>query len=153
MPEKRILLVEDEQITREILTEAPRREGYDVDSVATAGAATTCLESIPYALVMADRVLPDGDGIDVADAAAQLGSKTLVVSGYLSDLPAGVADRHELLSAAGGAPNIPPMVHRRRKPYDCQAIFLSPHGDFGDRRRPPTPSWLPFTSGCAIMSL
>jgi DNA-binding response OmpR family regulator len=98
MPEKRILLVEDEPTTREILTEALRREGYAVDSVATAGAATTCLESIPYALVMADRVLPDGDGIDIADAAAQLGSKTLVVSGYLSDLPAGVADRHELLS-------------------------------------------------------
>jgi DNA-binding response OmpR family regulator len=98
MPEKRILLIEDEATTREILTEVLRSEGYEVDSVATAGAATTCLESIRYALVMADWLLPDGHGTDVADTAAELGSKTLIVSGYLSELPAGVADRHQLLS-------------------------------------------------------
>jgi len=98
MPEKRILLIEDEATTREILTEVLRGEGYEVDSVATAGAATTCLESIWYALVMADWVLPDGDGTDIADTAAQLGSKTLIVSGYVAELPAGVAERHQLLS-------------------------------------------------------
>ena len=77
MLENRILLVEDEPTTREIITEVLRDEGYDVDSVATAGAATTCLAAIPYALVIADWVLPDGDGFDIADAAAQLGSKTV----------------------------------------------------------------------------
>src|ERR1043165_3942407 len=102
MPEKRILLVEDEATTREILTGFLRREGYDVHSVATAGAATTCLESILYSLVLADWVLPDGDGTDVADTAAQLGSKTLIVTGHLSDLPPGVADRHQLRSKEAG---------------------------------------------------
>src|SRR5215217_6500185 len=102
MPEKRILLVEDEATTREILTDVLRREGYDVHSVATAAAATTCLESILYSLVVADWVLPDGDGTDVADTAAQLGSKTLIVTGHLSDLPAGVADRHQLRSKKAG---------------------------------------------------
>src|SRR5213082_1655389 len=108
MPEKRILLVEDEATTREILTDVLRREGYDVHSVATVGAATTCLESILYSLVVADWVLPDGDGTDIADTAAQLGSKTLIVTGYPSDLPAGVADRHELRSKQSGYPAIVP---------------------------------------------
>src|SRR5437762_6065174 len=102
MPEKRILLIEDEATTREILTEVRRGEGYDVDSVATAGAATTCLQLIFYALVVADWVLPDGDGTDIADTAAQLGSKTLIVTGYLSDLPPGVAERHQLRSKQAG---------------------------------------------------
>src|SRR5215217_1502431 len=93
MPEKRILLIEDEATTREILTEVLRGEGYEVDSVATAGAATTCLQLIFYALVVVDWVLPDGDGTDIADTAAQLGAKTLIVTGYLSDLPPGVAAR------------------------------------------------------------
>jgi two-component system response regulator TctD len=79
MPEVRILVVEDEATTREILTELLRSEGYEVDSVATAGAATTCPDSISYTLVVADWVLPDGDGTDVADSAAQRGFKTLIV--------------------------------------------------------------------------
>ena len=112
MPEKRILLVEDEATTREILTDVLRGEGYEVDSVATAGAATTCLQSINYALVLADWVLPDGDGVDVADAAAQLGSKTLIVSGHLADLPAGVADRHDLMSKQLGHSEIVAAVMR-----------------------------------------
>ena len=111
-PKKRILLVEDEATTREILTEVLRGEGYEVDSVATAGAATTCLQLIFYALVVADWVLPDGDGTDIADTAAQLGSKTLIVTGHLSDLPAGVADRHELLSKRFGYPAIVAAVRR-----------------------------------------
>src|SRR3954453_18940114 len=98
MPEKRILLIEDEATTREILTDVLRGEGYAVDSVATAGAATTCLDAISYQLVVADWVLPDGDGTDIADTAAQVGSKTLIVTGQLADLPAGVAKRHELQS-------------------------------------------------------
>jgi len=98
MAEKRILLVEDEATTREIMTELLRLQGYAVDSVATAGAAATCLQKIPYALVIADWVLPDGDGTDVADSAAHLGAQTLVVTAHISGLPEGVAERHRTLS-------------------------------------------------------
>jgi CheY-like chemotaxis protein len=102
VPEKRILLIEDEATTRAILTSVLREEGYAVDSVATAAAATTCLGTISYEVVVADWVLPDGDGADIADTAAQLGSKTLIVTGHLSDLPPGVADRHQLRSKQAG---------------------------------------------------
>ena len=47
MPEKRILLIEDEATTREILTDLLRGAGYAVDSVATAGAATPASMRLP----------------------------------------------------------------------------------------------------------
>ena len=81
------------------------------------------------------------------------------------------------IEAAGAAPNIPPMVHRRWKPcFQPGALsgaqphrtVLQPHGsstasntpDGSPRATKSTPqtsspcsSWLPSTSGCAIMSL
>jgi hypothetical protein len=57
-------------------------------------------------------VLPDGDGTDIADNAAQLGSKTMIVTGYLSDLPAGVAERHALVSKRSGYPKIVTAIRR-----------------------------------------
>ena len=97
MPPNRILLIEDEATTRELLMHALRGEGYAVDSADTAAAAATYLESTLYALVIADWLLPDGNGIDLADRAAKLGAKTIVFSEHLFRLPAGAADRHQLM--------------------------------------------------------
>jgi two-component system, NtrC family, response regulator HydG len=96
-PEERILLVEDEATIREVLTYTLRSDGYTVDTVGSAGAAAICLQSIPYALVISDWFLPDGNGVDIADAAANLGSRTLIISDFLFQLPTG-KPRHELLS-------------------------------------------------------
>jgi hypothetical protein len=53
--------------------------------------------------MVADWVLPDGDGIDVADNAVLLGARTLIVTGHLSDLPDGAAaDARIALSAKSG---------------------------------------------------
>jgi DNA-binding response OmpR family regulator len=118
MPENRILLIEDEATSRELLTYILEGEGYAVDAVETAAAALERLESTDYAVVIADWLLPDGNGIDLADRAAELGAKTFVVSGYLIGLPAGAADRHilfrkpvrpdELTAALRKAINPPP---------------------------------------------
>jgi DNA-binding response OmpR family regulator len=97
MSVNRILLVEDEVTTRELLTHALRGGGYEVDSVDTAEAATALLGSMRYTLVIADWLLPDGNGIDLADRAASLGAKTFIISGYLFRLPAGAASRHQLM--------------------------------------------------------
>jgi DNA-binding response OmpR family regulator len=96
MPETRILLIEDEATSRELLSYVLTSAGYAVDAVETAAAAMTSLEETPYKVVIADWLLPDGNGIDLADRAAQLGAKTIIVSGYLIGLPAGAAERHIL---------------------------------------------------------
>jgi CheY-like chemotaxis protein len=99
---KRILLVEDEPTTREILAEVLRGEGYTVDTVAGVSAANVCLGSLEYELVVADWLLPDGDGVAVADRAAALGVKTLIVSGVISELPGDAHLRHRLITKSLG---------------------------------------------------
>lgn len=93
----RILLIEDEATSREILHLVLSGAGYTVDVADTAAAAHKQLSSTRYALVIADWLLPDGDGIYIADRAVRLGSWTLIITGHVSDLPVGTAKRHHLL--------------------------------------------------------
>src|SRR5436309_2697922 len=97
MPEKRILLVEDERTTRELFTHFLHREGYRVDVAETVVEATELLDTSEYALVIADWRLPDGDGLMIADIAMELGAETVVMSGYLFQMPGRRAERHETL--------------------------------------------------------
>jgi DNA-binding response OmpR family regulator len=97
MPAKRILLVEDDPDIHYLLTHVLVSEGYAVDVADTVAKAWQCLDGAPYALVIADWRLPDGDGTVIADAAADLGAKTFVMSGYLFQMPGGRAERHETL--------------------------------------------------------
>ena len=97
MAAKRILLVEDEALISDFLEIALRGEGYEVDVAATAAQAWACLDAHRYTLVVTDWRLPDGDGLLIADGAAQLGAKTLLMSGYLFHMPGGRADAHETL--------------------------------------------------------
>jgi DNA-binding response OmpR family regulator len=98
MPASRILVVEDEPTSREILDFVLSGAGYGVDMAATAAAAVMLLSSTRYGLVIADWLLPDGDGIYIADRALALGSKTVIITGHLPDLPPGTGRRHRLLS-------------------------------------------------------
>jgi len=97
MPEKRILLVDDEASTSQLLANVLRVEGYAVDAAATFAEAMGCLDKTSYALVIADWRLPDGDGFIVAETAAARGAKTLLMSGYLFQMPQGTAGRYETL--------------------------------------------------------
>ena len=98
MPEKRILLVEDEYELRDLMAMGLRRAGYTVDVAATATEAQQLMQAQPYALVVADWRLPDGNGIDLADAAVKRRARTLIISGYSFGLPAGAAERHGMLT-------------------------------------------------------
>ena len=97
MPEKRILLVEDEQDVRTVMTHALRGEGYVVDTATTVAEAWWLLDAHSYALAIVDWRLPDGNGMVIADGAAQLGAKTYLMSGYLFWMPGGRAHNHETL--------------------------------------------------------
>jgi two-component system response regulator HydG len=97
MPEKRILLVEDEATTQQLLANVLRREGYSIDVAPSLAEAMNLAGRQSYDLAIVDWRLPDGDGLLVADRAADLGAKTLVMSGYLFQMPARRARRHETL--------------------------------------------------------
>ena len=113
MAAKRILLVEDETGISDFLTIALRGEGYEVDVAATVAEAWAHLDAHRYALVIADWRLPDGDGTVIADAAAQLGAKTCVMSGYLFRMPGGRSDLHQTLMKPLRPSEILAVVERR----------------------------------------
>jgi len=94
---KRILFVEDEPDTLALMTLALRSVGLVVEAVGTVADAQALLDAARYDVVIADWRLPDGEGLAVADRAAGLGSKTIIYSSYLFQIPAGTALRHELL--------------------------------------------------------
>jgi DNA-binding response OmpR family regulator len=97
LPAKRILVVEDEPIVRDLLAHGLRAEGYVVDVAPTAAEAGRCLDRRTYSAVIADWRLPDGDGTLVADAASERGMRTVVISGYLLSMPSERRERHETL--------------------------------------------------------
>jgi CheY-like chemotaxis protein len=113
MAEKRILLVEDERELRELLAAGLRKAGYTVDIAATRSEAQRRLASDAYALVVADWRLPDGNGIDVADQAAKLGAKTVIIHGYPFGLPAGAAERHGTITKPVATYDLIVAVQRR----------------------------------------
>jgi two-component system, OmpR family, response regulator len=61
----RILLVEDEREVALSITRELSRSGFVVDHVPSIAEARRALKSRPYALVVLDRRLPDGDGMSL----------------------------------------------------------------------------------------
>jgi DNA-binding response OmpR family regulator len=94
MPGPRILLVDDEALIHQLYAEVLRDEGYAVDVAISVATAMNLLNVHAYAAVIADWRLPDGDGLLVADTAAQLGAKSFLMSGYLMQMPGGRAEEH-----------------------------------------------------------
>jgi DNA-binding response OmpR family regulator len=88
MPAWRILLVEDDDEVGQLLDVVLRSEGYAVDYARDAAQARKRMAADRYDLVLTDWRLPDGDGVDIADLAADAGVKTILMSGYLLQVPA-----------------------------------------------------------------
>ena len=65
----KILLVEDKDGMRDMLTRALSRDGYEVSACADGIAATTALQAEPFDLVLTDLKLPGKDGFEVLKAA------------------------------------------------------------------------------------
>ena len=67
----RILLAEDDQVMREFLTRALERSGYLVTAVDRGTAALPLLERETFDLLLTDIVMPEMDGIELAQKASE----------------------------------------------------------------------------------
>ncbi|HTU09860.1 MAG TPA: response regulator [Allosphingosinicella sp.] len=68
----RILLAEDDDSMRVYLARALERTGYHVVAVDNGLAALPLLESEPFDLLLTDIVMPEMDGIELAQKAAEI---------------------------------------------------------------------------------
>lgn len=75
----RVLVVEDEQKTRESVVEGLRLESWNVAAAATGDDAVALMSREDYDLVILDWMLPDRDGIDVLQHLRQPGRHTPVL--------------------------------------------------------------------------
>ena len=68
----RILLAEDDESMRTYLARALEKSGYDVVSVGTGTEAVPHIEADRFDLLLTDIVMPEMDGIELAQHAAQI---------------------------------------------------------------------------------
>jgi len=80
----RILLAEDDQVMREYLTRALERSGYAVAAVDRGTAAIPLLESESFDLLLTDIVMPEMDGIELAQRATEMapGMRVMFITGF-----------------------------------------------------------------------
>jgi CheY-like chemotaxis protein len=93
---QKILLVEDENLTRKTLGQFLRDEGYEVVEASDGADALDVLVTQRFDLVITDFVLPHVDGLRLTDAINETWPDipVVLVTGYLS-VPAGKALLHD----------------------------------------------------------
>jgi DNA-binding NtrC family response regulator len=80
-----ILIVDDEQVSRNLLRAVLNGEGYtEVDEVGTGKEAVEALKEKEYHLVLLDKNLPEGDGLHVLKIAKELrpGIEVILITGF-----------------------------------------------------------------------
>ena len=75
----RILLAEDEEAMRTYLARALENAGYEVVSVDRGTAALPLLEDQKFDLLLSDIVMPEMDGIELAQRCAEMSPETKVM--------------------------------------------------------------------------
>ena len=75
----RILLAEDDQVMREYLTRALERAGYFVSAVDRGTAAIPLLQTESFDLLLTDIVMPEMDGIELAQHTANVAPQTRIM--------------------------------------------------------------------------
>jgi two-component system cell cycle response regulator CpdR len=93
----RILLAEDDEAMRAYLTRALERVGYSVTPVDRGTAALPLLEQESFELLLTDIVMPEMDGIELAQRASEIapGMRVMFITGFAAvALKAGVGPPH-----------------------------------------------------------
>lgn len=75
----KIMLVEDEKITRKTLTDILNKENYDVISFSDGTDALNSLKQDNYDVVVSDLRLPGTNGLDILKQAKEINSNTIVI--------------------------------------------------------------------------
>ncbi|MEP3422094.1 MAG: response regulator [Erythrobacter sp.] len=75
----RILLAEDEDAMRSYLERALHKAGYEVSSVDRGTDAVPLLETQEFDLLLSDIVMPEMDGIELAQRCAEVSPRTKVM--------------------------------------------------------------------------
>jgi two-component system, cell cycle response regulator CpdR len=80
----RILLAEDDRVMREYLVRALERSGYAVSAVDRGTAALPLLETESFDLLLSDIVMPEMDGIELAQRAAEIAPdmRVMFITGF-----------------------------------------------------------------------
>lgn len=80
----RILLAEDDEAMRQYLARALERSGYEVISVDRGTAALPLLESDSFDLLLTDIVMPEMDGIELAQHASKIAPdmRVMFITGF-----------------------------------------------------------------------
>ena len=82
-PRLRLLVVEDDEASREVLTRLLRRRGHEVLTAESVQEAAVLASTHSFDLVISDLGLPDGNGIDLMrQLARQYGLRGIALSGY-----------------------------------------------------------------------
>jgi DNA-binding NarL/FixJ family response regulator len=104
---RRLLLIEDDQITRRSTTRLLVRDGHEVEEASTLREARELLGSSPFERTILDVTLPDGDGLDLLAWMRKhaFHMPVLVVTGHLDTA---LSTRAYLLGAV--------LVHKPTRP-------------------------------------
>jgi two-component system response regulator PilR (NtrC family) len=107
-----ILVVEDDVALRFFIEHVLLAAGYKVDAIGTMSGGTDLLRRHQYDLVLSDVKLPDGIGLEIANLAAENGTKALMITGHAFTLPTGTHERYEFLLKPVRAAEILAAVER-----------------------------------------
>ena len=75
----KIMLDEDEKITRKTLTDILKKENYDVSSFGDGTEALNSLKSNKYDVVVTDLRLPGTNGLDILKSAKEIDTNIIVI--------------------------------------------------------------------------
>ena len=80
----RILLAEDDDVMREYLARALERSGYSVTAVDRGTAAIPLLQAERFDLLLTDIVMPEMDGIELAQRASEMAAdmRVMFITGF-----------------------------------------------------------------------
>lgn len=111
---KKILVVDDEEALRTILSDQLQEHGYDVSSAADGGIAIEMLRLEYFDLVLLDLKMPNTDGYEVLHYVKRTHPNTKVI------ILTGFADLKNALDSMGSGAD-----HFVGKPYELSDLLLA----------------------------